>query len=423
MTDRESFVAAIAANPDDDTPRLAFADWLEENGDAARAGFVRDQVRLARMPAGTEEYRELFKKTGATLRANLPAWIQSACEAFGQPATWEPMRSRRGGLTIGLGKRDARTTLQQGHGLSLGTFERGFLNEAWVCTHCLGDGTPLTRLLRENPITRLTFHFLTPAFSERQAVDGLRQIRSLTLSGFFDRDAASALFSSPAWQSLQYLSLGEPPWHAVTHLCRSPLAKRLRGLRMPMNAEYLRELAGYPLDDTLRELALYPSLDRDQFQNQKPRILAFVSTIPFRPTLKKLVLSRCMLQDAGLALFARGEVWIRLRALALDRNRFGDPGWRDFARGRRTPELRVLTASRNFLTNDGAIRLGESSLVETLEYIDLRGNRIEGKGAMALARSFADSPLKKLLLAGNPIREADANAMRKVLGGRVDIGS
>ena len=37
MSDRESFVAAIAASPDDDLPRLVFADWLDEHGDPDRA--------------------------------------------------------------------------------------------------------------------------------------------------------------------------------------------------------------------------------------------------------------------------------------------------------------------------------------------------------------------------------------------------
>ena len=41
----------IVANIDDDTPRLAYADWLQENGQDARAEFVRVQVERARLPA------------------------------------------------------------------------------------------------------------------------------------------------------------------------------------------------------------------------------------------------------------------------------------------------------------------------------------------------------------------------------------
>ena len=47
MTDRDAMLRAIAANPDDDTPRLIYADLLDELGgdaNAARARFIRLQI-------------------------------------------------------------------------------------------------------------------------------------------------------------------------------------------------------------------------------------------------------------------------------------------------------------------------------------------------------------------------------------------
>jgi uncharacterized protein (TIGR02996 family) len=44
-----ALLRAICADPDDDTPRLVAADWLEEHGDADRAAFIRIQVELARL--------------------------------------------------------------------------------------------------------------------------------------------------------------------------------------------------------------------------------------------------------------------------------------------------------------------------------------------------------------------------------------
>ena len=41
-----AFLQDIKQNPDDNTPRLIFADWLEENGDPRRE-FVRVQCELA----------------------------------------------------------------------------------------------------------------------------------------------------------------------------------------------------------------------------------------------------------------------------------------------------------------------------------------------------------------------------------------
>jgi uncharacterized protein (TIGR02996 family) len=46
-----AFLEAIADNPDDDTPRLVYADWLDDHGDAHRAEFIRVQCELARLPA------------------------------------------------------------------------------------------------------------------------------------------------------------------------------------------------------------------------------------------------------------------------------------------------------------------------------------------------------------------------------------
>jgi uncharacterized protein (TIGR02996 family) len=43
----EAFRSAIVAEPDDDTVRLAAADWLDEHGDPDRAAFIRIQVELA----------------------------------------------------------------------------------------------------------------------------------------------------------------------------------------------------------------------------------------------------------------------------------------------------------------------------------------------------------------------------------------
>jgi uncharacterized protein (TIGR02996 family) len=56
MSDRAALLAAIVAEPDEDTPRLVYADWLDENAadlpDPAeartRARFVRAQIELRR---------------------------------------------------------------------------------------------------------------------------------------------------------------------------------------------------------------------------------------------------------------------------------------------------------------------------------------------------------------------------------------
>jgi len=59
MSDRDAFLAAIHDAPDDDAPRLVFADWLEENGEPERAEFIRVQMEMR---------RERERHNNATLR-------------------------------------------------------------------------------------------------------------------------------------------------------------------------------------------------------------------------------------------------------------------------------------------------------------------------------------------------------------------
>jgi uncharacterized protein (TIGR02996 family) len=41
MTDEEGLLKVIVADPDDDTVRLAYADWLDENRCAGHAEFIQ----------------------------------------------------------------------------------------------------------------------------------------------------------------------------------------------------------------------------------------------------------------------------------------------------------------------------------------------------------------------------------------------
>lgn len=49
-----SLLAGICAEPLEDTPRLVYADWLDEHGRYERAEFIRVQCELARVPAPGE---------------------------------------------------------------------------------------------------------------------------------------------------------------------------------------------------------------------------------------------------------------------------------------------------------------------------------------------------------------------------------
>lgn len=66
MDEEQALLRAIIADRDDDTVRLAYADWLDEHDQPERAAFIRVQIELARValsePRGPleERERELF---------------------------------------------------------------------------------------------------------------------------------------------------------------------------------------------------------------------------------------------------------------------------------------------------------------------------------------------------------------------------
>ncbi len=80
MTDREALLRAVCENPDDDLPRLVFADWLDEHDEPARAEFIRVQVEFAQRasnglgadPKLRRIDREIWAVHGQRWQAELP---------------------------------------------------------------------------------------------------------------------------------------------------------------------------------------------------------------------------------------------------------------------------------------------------------------------------------------------------------------
>src|SRR5829696_8412243 len=50
MTHEDAFLQDVLERPEDDTPRLIFADWLDDHGKYARAEFIRLQIERSRLP-------------------------------------------------------------------------------------------------------------------------------------------------------------------------------------------------------------------------------------------------------------------------------------------------------------------------------------------------------------------------------------
>ncbi len=75
MNSHPGFLDAIHAAPDDDTPRLIYADWLDENGDPDRAEFIRLQIDSARLPEGDPRGVDLDVRAEEILAARETEWL------------------------------------------------------------------------------------------------------------------------------------------------------------------------------------------------------------------------------------------------------------------------------------------------------------------------------------------------------------
>jgi uncharacterized protein (TIGR02996 family) len=98
MNEGEALLAAILAAPDDDTPRLVYADWLDEHDQPERAEFIRVQIALAH--GSTLALRAREKVLLALYKAEWLAPLKTA----GEPL----------------------------HGTAHGQFRRGFVEIVWM---------------------------------------------------------------------------------------------------------------------------------------------------------------------------------------------------------------------------------------------------------------------------------------------------
>jgi uncharacterized protein (TIGR02996 family) len=74
MNDHDALLHAIGEHPEEDTPRLMYADWLDENGQPERADFVRTQVEVARSGLTAAERYPFVRKNVHYLTNFVPQW-------------------------------------------------------------------------------------------------------------------------------------------------------------------------------------------------------------------------------------------------------------------------------------------------------------------------------------------------------------
>src|SRR5579862_34202 len=75
MTEERDFLAAICAQPDDDTLRLVFADWLDEHEQGDRAAFIRLQIRLQRADLDDPELSSFDAQAWELFKQHRDEWL------------------------------------------------------------------------------------------------------------------------------------------------------------------------------------------------------------------------------------------------------------------------------------------------------------------------------------------------------------
>src|SRR5262245_36899597 len=70
----EAFLQDILEHPDDDTPRLVYADWLDDHGDPERAEFIRVQCQIARLSPDDDRLSGLVARECRIYAAHSRHW-------------------------------------------------------------------------------------------------------------------------------------------------------------------------------------------------------------------------------------------------------------------------------------------------------------------------------------------------------------
>lgn len=256
MSDAPAFFRAIEADPDDDTPRLVYADWLDEHAegesDRARAEFIRVQCELDRGPELARK-AELEARERELLRLYLLAWT----------GAW------------------SRT-------LDTLPYRRGFLDPVSIAGQHFGS--PAHALSELTPLFHLKLLRVRDAMSSVAACPQLAFVRRLSLHHAWVRNAEMTAFAaSPHLGNLQSLELSQ-------NQVGIKGATDLAVARMP----------------SLRELRL----ERNPLKDRGLLALAQADW----PALEGLDASECELTSAGVIGLAEGPLAPRLVSLRLSRN-------------------------------------------------------------------------------------------------------
>jgi uncharacterized protein (TIGR02996 family) len=411
MTEGDALLRAILDSPEDDAPRLVYADWLEEHGEPARAEFIRLQIELARRPAEEDRRLELAERAEELENQHRTAWLQGT-----------PAGVAVGGFERGFPERMGPPlrdwphwglSPEQLHGMAeaLERFPIRRFSAYQLLGRAAAEGSrrPTSlELLADWPWLR-RLHTISVGYSGYstsigdnspgvRALAGSPHAQGLTalrLSGCnFNGRALRALAESPHCPRLTDLdvSYNEGLGNAdLERLARSPLGSRLRcfngegcrlsgeALRSLLNAADLRRLDVSA--DGLGRLGVRPWLGAERLAGLRQLSLSFLGPAVWE--------DRCAEREevrrvAGLGDLLGAPALAGLEELALRGLALGDRGVRALARAPLAPHLVALTLERCTLT---------------------------GACLPALRRLLAEGRLRRLLLSWNFLTTEDARTL------------
>jgi uncharacterized protein (TIGR02996 family) len=332
-SDEDAFMAAILASPDDDTPRLVFADWLDERGtedDRARAALIRAQCRLEYLPAGRER-RNLESEVKALLKSNEKRWT----------AALRAAELEHGAL-----------------------FRRGFLDGLTM--------SPTTFMQRGEELFRLAPTLRSLRFPNAQS-----EVTDLAKNPFLARLASVDL--------TLMCTCGLCPIEAeVRNLFRSKHTGRLKYLNLSRDRVTAAELRVLTRSSALANLT---ALDLSDNPVQSDGAAALASS-KHLGAIVRLNLSRTDLQTAGAEALARAKHFPALTHLELSDNRISTTGVRFLVAAPFFNQLTALDLSKNPFGEVGARALAVAAPTSKLERLDLRGTQLGKKATQLLKTAF-----------------------------------
>jgi uncharacterized protein (TIGR02996 family) len=405
MSEREAFIEAIAAHPDEDTPRLAFADWLQENGDdsgpagragsspgagpgsaEARAEFIRIQCELARpvAPGGDPgRWPKLYDRCAALFTTHWRNWFGPLFRALGADEPDPDGRPYYPPSASGPLASISRTSLYHPTPLADRTYfldrigiDRGFATGLSLRAHHRTRPCSFADAFRLEPITGLWFSFLTSRADGTELLEpALRQLRWLLLAPEGPAHPAAVEFlsnflASPHWSGLRSLALSnvghEPttPGDWVAAAVRQPWVGNLTSFNASLTDAGLRHLIDAPGLEGLESLGLFSS-------RLSARAVADFANLRCRPRLRELGLSSSELGPAHAAALA------------------AIPGW---------DSLEELDLSFNPLGDEGATALARAPMLRNVRRLELAGTELTGAGMLTLANALDPGRIERLEL-------------------------